>query len=113
MGPVTPRTDTHYDLAIIGSGSGNSIADERFGDQRVALLEKGVFGGTCLNVGCIPTKMFVYPADLALGAEHGDRLGVETRLERVRWPEIRDRVFGRIDPISAGDGTGGSKAPPT
>jgi mycothione reductase len=102
MGPVTPRTDTHYDLAIIGSGSGNSIADERFGDQRVALLEKGVFGGTCLNVGCIPTKMFVYPADLALGAEHGDRLGVETHLERVRWPEIRDRVFGRIDPISAG-----------
>ncbi len=93
---------THYDLAIIGSGSGNSILDDRFADQRVALLEKGVFGGTCLNVGCIPTKMFVYPADLALGAFHGDALGVETRFERVRWREIRDRVFGRIDPISAG-----------
>jgi mycothione reductase len=96
------RMTTHFDLAVIGTGSGNSIVDERFADRRVALLEKGTFGGTCLNVGCIPTKMFVYPADLALGAAHGDRLGVETRFERVRWPEVRDRIFGRIDPISAG-----------
>ncbi|MEO5710619.1 MAG: mycothione reductase [Nocardioidaceae bacterium] len=93
---------THYDLAIIGTGSGNSIADDRFAGQRVAILERGTFGGTCLNVGCIPTKMFVYPADLALSASHGDRLGVETHFDRVRWPEVRDRIFGRIDPISAG-----------
>ena len=93
---------THYDLAIIGTGSGNSIVDERFADQRVAILEKGTFGGTCLNVGCIPTKMFVYPADVAYTAANGDRLGVETRFERVRWPEVRDRIFGRIDAISAG-----------
>ncbi|WP_323792396.1 mycothione reductase [Nocardioides sp.] len=94
--------NSHYDLAIIGSGSGNSIADDRFTDRKVALLEKGVFGGTCLNVGCIPTKMFVYPADLALNALHGEHLGVESHLDQVRWPEIRDRIFGRIDPISAG-----------
>jgi mycothione reductase len=91
---------TPFDLAVIGSGSGNSIADDRFAHRRVALLEKGTFGGTCLNVGCIPTKMFVYPADLALAASEGDRLGVETHLDRVRWAEIRDRVFGHIDPIS-------------
>jgi mycothione reductase len=94
--------DTHFDLAIIGTGSGNSIVDERFADQRVAILEKGTFGGTCLNVGCIPTKMFVYPADLALSATAGSPLGVETRFDRVRWPEVRDRIFGRIDPISIG-----------
>jgi mycothione reductase len=41
----------HYDLAIIGTGSGNSIVDERFADRQVAILEKGTFGGTCLNVG--------------------------------------------------------------
>ena len=92
----------HYDLAVIGTGSGNSIVDERFSDWNVAMLEKGTFGGTCLNVGCIPTKMFVYPADLALAAAHGDRLGVDSRLEGVRWPEIRDRIFERIDPISQG-----------
>jgi len=91
---------THYDLAVIGSGSGNTIVNEDFADRRVAILEKGVFGGTCLNVGCIPTKMFVYPADLALGATHGDRLGVASHLDEVRWREIRDRIFQRIDPIS-------------
>ncbi|MEP7090053.1 MAG: mycothione reductase [Nocardioidaceae bacterium] len=93
---------THFDLAIIGTGSGNSIVDERFADQEVAILEKGTFGGTCLNVGCIPTKMFVYPADLALSAAHGPALGVETRFDHVRWREVRDRIFGRIDPIAQG-----------
>jgi mycothione reductase len=92
----------HFDLAVIGTGSGNSIADERFADRSVAILEQGTFGGTCLNVGCIPTTMFVYPADLALSARHGPELGGETRFEGARWPEIRDRVFGRIDPISSG-----------
>jgi mycothione reductase len=93
---------THFDLAIIGTGSGNSIVDERFADRRVAILEKGTFGGTCLNVGCIPTKMFVYPADIARSAAHGDRLGVDTRFDHVRWREVRDRIFGRIDPIARG-----------
>jgi mycothione reductase len=92
---------THFDLVVIGTGSGNSIVDGQFADRRVAIIESGVFGGTCLNVGCIPTKMFVYPADLALSARKAPRLGVETRFEGARWPEIRDRIFGRIDPISS------------
>ncbi len=91
----------HFDLAVIGSGSGNSMVDKAFADWDVAILEEGTFGGTCLNVGCIPTKMFVHPADLAYAAAHADRLGVEARLDGIRWREIRDRIFGRIDPISA------------
>ena len=93
---------THYDLVIIGTGSGNSILDERFAGRRVAIVEKGVFGGTCLNVGCIPTKMFVHPADLAAMPGAGARLGVDATLDGVRWADIRDRIFGRIDPIAAG-----------
>ena len=59
-------SETHYDLAIIGSGSGNSLITPHWDDKRVALADKGIdstgaFGGTCLNVGCIPTKMFVRP----------------------------------------------------
>ena len=90
----------HFDLAVIGTGSGNTIVDESFADWDVAILEKGVFGGTCLNRGCIPTKMFVYPADLAYDAEHAARLGVDSTLQGVRWRDVRDRIFGRIDPIS-------------
>ncbi|MEB3022312.1 mycothione reductase [[Mycobacterium] crassicus] len=91
-----------YDLAIIGTGSGNSILDERYADKRVAICEQGTFGGTCLNVGCIPTKMFVYAAEVAQTVTHAARYGVDARIERIRWPDIVARVFGRIDPIAAG-----------
>ncbi|WP_092977894.1 mycothione reductase [Actinopolyspora lacussalsi] len=95
----------HFDLIIIGTGSGNAILDERFADWDVAVVEKGVgsdssYGGTCLNVGCIPTKMFVHTADVANSPTAGERLGVGVRLDEVRWREIRDRVFGRIDTIA-------------
>ncbi len=102
-GVSTPSSPgRHFDLVVIGSGSGNSIADHRFADREVAIVERGTFGGTCLNVGCIPTKMFVYPADLARLATVGPALGVDTRFDGAHWREIRDRVFGRIDPISSG-----------
>ena len=67
----------------------------------VALVEMGTFGGTCLNVGCIPSKMFVHPADLAASTIQAARLGVDLDLQGVRWREIRDRIFGRIDPKAA------------
>ncbi|WP_232719284.1 mycothione reductase [Gordonia metallireducens] len=90
------------DLAIIGSGSGNSIPDERYADTTIAIFEEGVYGGTCLNVGCIPTKMFVYAAEVAEIATQGARLGVHAKVDSVDWPGIVERVFGRIDPISEG-----------
>ncbi|GAA2662351.1 MULTISPECIES: mycothione reductase [Actinosynnema] len=92
----------HFDLVVIGTGSGNSIVDEAFAAWDVAIVEKGVFGGTCLNVGCIPTKMFVHTADLAAGPASAARFGVDASLDGVRWTEVRDRIFGRIDPIAEG-----------
>ncbi|HET6986719.1 MAG TPA: mycothione reductase [Kribbella sp.] len=92
---------THYDLVIIGTGSGNTIVNHRFADWKVAIVERGTFGGTCLNVGCIPTKMFVHTADLAYTPSISSRYGVDEELLGVRWPEVRDRIFGRIDPIAA------------
>jgi len=91
---------THFDLAIIGTGSGNSILDERYADMTVAICEQGVFGGTCLNVGCIPTKMFVYAAEVAESANDSARFGVDARVTGVRWPDIVSRIFGRLDPKS-------------
>jgi len=96
----------HYDLTIIGTGSGNSIpdpaVDARYGDMRIAICEQGTFGGTCLNVGCIPTKMFVYAAEVAQTVRESSRYGVDAHVDKVRWPDIVSRVFGRIDPIAAG-----------
>jgi mycothione reductase len=91
----------HFDLCIIGTGSGNSIIDDRFDHLSMALVEMGTFGGTCLNVGCIPSKMFVHPADLAASTVEAIRLGVDLDLHGVDWREIRDRIFSRIDPMAA------------
>ncbi len=92
----------HHDLLIIGTGSGNTIVDRRFRGLDVAIVEEGTFGGTCLNVGCIPTKMFVHTADLAAAARNSSRFGVDSHVDRVRWADIRDRIFNRIDPIASG-----------
>jgi mycothione reductase len=101
--PDAPRLQSqHYDLVIIGTGSGNSILTPDFDGWKVAIVERGVFGGTCLNRGCIPTKMFVYAADLAETVRDASRLGVHAHVDHIDWKAIRDRVFGRIDPIAAG-----------
>ncbi len=90
-----------FDLIIVGSGSGNAIPAD-LADWRIAIVERDVFGGTCLNRGCIPSKMFVLPADVAEEARHSERLGIDVRFHGADWVAIRDRVFGRIDPIAAG-----------
>ena len=89
-----------YDIAIIGTGSGNIILDGRYARKRAAICEQGTFGGTCLNVGCIPTKMFVYAAGVANTIRGAARYGVDGHIDRVRWDDIVSRVFGRIDPIA-------------
>lgn len=91
-----------FDLIIIGSGSGNSLVTPYWDGRRVAIIDAGVFGGTCLNVGCIPTKMFAYPASLAAVPAESGRLGVDLELGSTDWAGIRDRIFSRIDAISAG-----------
>ena len=110
-GPLSPsvpvlnddhKVTKHFDLIIIGTGSGNSILAPDFDDWSIGLVEEGVFGGTCLNRGCIPTKMFVHAADTAEAVRHASHLGIDAHVENVRWRDIRDRVFDRIDPIASG-----------
>ncbi|MEJ4112317.1 mycothione reductase [Corynebacterium kroppenstedtii] len=100
-GPQAPRR--HYDLMIIGTGSGNMIPGPEFNDTRIAIVEKGAFGGTCLNVGCIPTKMYVYAADIAEAARESEKFGIHAHVDGVDWPAIVRRIFERrIDPIARG-----------
>jgi mycothione reductase len=96
---IETETET-FDLIIVGSGSGNSIPSY-LDDWKIALVERDVFGGTCLNRGCIPSKMFVYPADVAVAAATSQKLGIDTQFHGADWAAIRDRVFGLIDPIAS------------
>jgi mycothione reductase len=91
----------HFSLAIIGSGSGNTIVPDHGAEGPVALIEAGVFGGTCLNRGCIPSKILVHTADVADQARTAAAFGIEAEVTGVDWSSIRDRTFSKIDRVSA------------
>jgi mycothione reductase len=91
----------HFSLAIIGSGSGNVLVPDDDAHGPVALIEAGAFGGTCLNRGCIPSKILVHTADVAVQARTAADFGIEAQVTGVNWPSIRDRTFSKIDRISA------------
>jgi len=88
-----------YDLVIVGAGSGNMLPAKEFTGWRIAVAESDRFGGTCLNRGCIPSKMLVHTADVAQEVRHAGRFGIRAKWVGADWPEIRERVFGRIDPL--------------
>jgi mycothione reductase len=91
-----------YDLVIVGAGSGNMLPARELADWRIAVVESDRFGGTCLNRGCIPSKMLVHTADVAQAVRHARRFGIGAKWAGADWPAIRERVFGRIDPLHEG-----------
>jgi mycothione reductase len=91
----------HFSLVIIGSGSGNSLVPEDRARGPVALIESGAFGGTCINRGCIPSKILIQTAQVATQVRHASKFGIEAKLTGVDWPAIRDRTFTRTDRLSA------------
>ena len=88
-----------YDLVVVGAGSGNMLPDSVLAGRRVAVVEAGLFGGTCLNRGCIPSKMLVYTADVAQTIRDAAAFGIDASLGKADWHAIRDRVFGHIDTV--------------
>lgn len=108
-----PRPD-HVDLCVIGSGSGLSLIDDDINDWQIALIDNGVgplpiFGGTCLNAGCIPSKMFAYPARFALAPTDAGRVDVAVEFRGADFKAIQQRTFGRTDGV-ADAGLAGLKA---
>ncbi len=72
-----------FDLTVIGGGPGGYVAALRAAQLggRVALVEEGRLGGTCLNRGCIPTKALLRSAEVARLALAGEEFGVKARVE--------------------------------
>ncbi|MFI1945212.1 mycothione reductase [Streptomyces virginiae] len=87
----------HHDLVVIGAGSGNAVIDDSFADLDVAIVEERWFGGTCLNAGCIPSKMLAYTAHVARTVREAGTYDVDADLRAVHWREARDRIFVRLD----------------
>ncbi|WP_394428223.1 mycothione reductase [Streptomyces sp. SGAir0957] len=87
----------HHDLVVIGTGSGNAVVDDRFAHLDVAIVSEGPFGGTCLNAGCIPSKMLSVTAEVADAVRDSERHNVKAPVEELSWPQVQERVFGRLD----------------
>ncbi len=92
-----------YDLIVIGSGSGLEVSSEAaLRGLSVAVVEEGPFGGTCLNRGCIPSKMLIHCADVMETIQQSELFGIKARVESVDWPFIIRRASEEIDAESQG-----------
>ena len=91
----------HFDLIIVGAGSGNTIPGPDHAGWTIAIIEKDTFGGTCLNRGCIPSKMLIHTADVAETIHTAAAFGITARIEGLDWDRIIGRVWQRIDPLAA------------
>ncbi len=90
---------TEYDLIVIGAGSGLNISSLAAGQYgwKVALVEKGPLGGTCLNRGCIPSKMLIHVADLAEEIRGAKKLGLTAEITKIDFAGIVERVSKTVD----------------
>jgi dihydrolipoamide dehydrogenase len=83
-----------YDLVIIGSGPGGYSAAARAGQYglKTLLVEKDPkLGGTCLHVGCIPTKALLHTADVWDYFKHSDAEGIQCQNPQLNYPKVLDR----------------------
>ena len=89
-------------MVVIGSGSGLEVSSEAaVRGLKVAVIEPGLFGGTCLNRGCIPSKMLIHSADVVETIRHADLFGIKAEVSAIDWGFIAKRVADAIDADAA------------
>lgn len=95
-----------FDLIVIGSGPGGYVAAIRAAQlgMKVACIEKDkTFGGTCLNVGCIPSKALLYSSEqYEKWHLHGKELGINCNGLQINWPQMQKRKEGIVEKLVAG-----------
>lgn len=93
---------THYDVAIIGSGPGGYVAAIRAAQlgAKVAIVEKQYLGGTCLNVGCIPSKAMLHIAEVMHNMDSVEELGIHLpqppTFDMRKGVAFKDKVVKRM-----------------
>ena len=92
-----------YDVIVIGAGSGLRISSAAAAaGHRVALIEESDFGGTCLNRGCIPSKILIHAGEVANTIRRGKEFGVNARIDSINWRKIQKSVWDPIRKSSTG-----------
>ena len=88
-----------FDLITIGSGGGSKLSSPAASmGYKVAVIEKDKLGGTCLNRGCIPSKMLIHPADVALHIKEAHRFDIHHDPKfTVDFKKLIDRISATVD----------------
>ena len=82
-----------FDVIVIGSGSEGEIVERALSHGfSVAWVDKGPLGGTCLNVGCIPSKMLIYPADRIVEIQEAEKLGIKAEIKDIDFSKIMEHM---------------------
>lgn len=90
-----------YDTIVIGSGSAMSIVEQAVSSgEKVALIDKGPAGGTCLNLGCTPTKMIIASADRVRVVEEAKDFGINAKIEKVSFSRIMQAARDYVNKYS-------------
>ena len=86
-----------YGLILIGTGAGMNVVDAALANGlTIAIVEEGPIGGTCLNRGCIPSKILIHCSDAIREAEAAADIGVHMRLDRVDFSVIKKRMWDLV-----------------
>src|SRR5579864_5624843 len=94
--------NNHYDVAVIGAGPGGYVAAIRAAQlgAKTAIVEKQYLGGTCLNVGCIPSKAMLHIAEVMHDMESLGELGITLpqppTFDMVKAVAFKDKVVKRM-----------------
>jgi mycothione reductase len=87
-----------YDVIVIGSGGGTKISTPAaILGYKAAIIEEGMLGGTCLNRGCIPSKMLIHPANIITLSREAKKLGVDVKNITSNFAKIVRRVSKTVD----------------
>jgi glutathione reductase (NADPH) len=92
----------HFDLVVIGAGSGGVRSARMAAAQgkKVAIIENRYLGGTCVNVGCVPKKMFVYASEYREKMEEAKGFGINGQVNDFHWPTLRDNKSNEISRLN-------------
>jgi len=101
---VTESTAPTFDVLILGGGSGGYATALRASQLglSVGLVEEDKIGGTCLHIGCVPTKALLHAAEVADTAREGSTIGVNTSLGSIDMPTINAYKQGVVDRLYKG-----------
>ena len=87
-----------FDVLVVGTGSGMLVASAAVESGfRVAVVDKDHMGGTCLNVGCVPSKMLIYPSDVIATFNEAQALGVHGAVSSVDFKNIMNRMHALVN----------------